>query len=347
MRDMVRRFFPAASMQTNIIPMRRAQSYQHQFTSSDLDQTKQYIGNALKPHALTLLDRTQTLRVKVGRTDFGCMSFMYIHHGADVHVYPGALETIFLFQVPLRAQHQQVRVGGTVIQVTPGIAYVVSPTLEFELRMSRHCDNAVLAVGRAELELHLERLLQRRLDKPLEFSPRVDLAHWAHQELVNLMAHLTRQLNQPSTNLRHELLQSQAESLVMSTMLLNLEHNYRAELLHESAAPKPHYIKKAQAYICENAHLPLTPTDIAQEANVSVRSIYAGFQTYLQTTPMGYVRDVRLDKIRSELQQSDPSSTTIQVVMARYGFTSAGNFSASYRRRFGELPSNTLQRRFR
>lgn len=332
-------------MYTDTTQLRRAKSYHDNFISSDLDETKQYIGQALKPHALTLLDHRQSLSVKVGRTDFGRMSFMYIHHGADVHVYPGKLETLFLFQVPIHANRQEVRVGNSVFSVSPGIAYVVSPTLELELKMSKYCDNVVLAIERSWLEEFLEQLLQRRLDKPLEFSPRIDLGQSCNQELVRLMSHMTRQLNLPSSSLRNAMIQTQAESLLMSTMLINLEHNYRAELMSEAAAPKPHHIKKAQAYILENARDALTPEDIAREACVSLRSIYAGFQTYLHCTPMTYVKNVKLDKINEELNHGNATTTSISEVVSKYGIASLGNFSASYRRRFGELPRDTLRRR--
>ncbi|MAL01588.1 MAG: hypothetical protein CL536_05505, partial [Alcaligenaceae bacterium] len=183
--------------------LRRAKSYRDTFISSDLDETRHYIGQALKPHSLTLLDRQQSLSVKVGRTDYGGISFMYIHHGADVHVYPGKLETLFLFQIPIHAFNQEVRVGNSVIKVNPGIGYAVSPTLELELKMSKYCDNVVLAIEREKLEAYLEQQLQRRLNKPLEFQPKIELHNPECQELVRLMSHMTRQLNLPQSSLRH------------------------------------------------------------------------------------------------------------------------------------------------
>lgn len=329
-------------MRINSTCLRRAKSYRDTFISNDLDETQHYIGQALKPHALTLLDRSQPLNVKVGRTNFGRMSFMYIHHGADVHVYPGKLETLFLFQVPIHATRHEVRVGSSLIKVSPGIAYMVSPTLELELKMSSRCDNAVLAVERERLEEYLEQQLQRRLNKPLEFRPKIELKNHECQELVALMSHMTRQLNMPSSSLRHNLIQSQAESLLMSTMLINLEHNYRTELLSEAVAPKPHYIKKAQAYILENVHKPLTPQDVAQEVCISLRSVYAGFQTFLHCTPMAYIKGAKLDRIHEELKRGEAHETSVAQVAAKYGINSPGNFAASYRRRFGELPRETL-----
>lgn len=324
----------------------RLTSYQHCFASSDLDETCQYIGEALKPHQLTLLDRSQSLHANVGRTNFGHISFMYIHHGADVYVYPGKLEKIFIFQVPINTGDHCVRVGENLIQVVPGTAYMVSPTLDLELRMSRSCDNFVLALDRQYLEQHLEQQLQRRLDLPLEFVPRVELYQPASRELVDFMFFLTHQFNSSSTKLRDNPMRTQVESLFSNIVLTNLMHNYREELVGESVAPRPRYIKRAEEYIRANAHLSLTPQDIAKETNVSLRSIYAGFRLYLHCTPMAYVKNVRLEKINRKLQCEDAGVTVAQLT-SQYGFGSSGNFAASYRHRFGELPSETIQKQRR
>jgi len=329
-------------MRTEAARLSRANSYHETFLTSDLDEARHYIGQALKPHALTLLDRRQSLSVKVGRTGLGQVSFMYIHHGADVLVKPGKLETLFLFQVPVHATRQEVRVGSSVINVSPGIAYVASPTLDFELKMSKQCDNVVLAVERGRLETYLEQQLQRRLDKPLEFKPRIELHNKECQELVALMSHFTKQLNSHTPGLKHHIIQTQAEALLISTMLINLEHNYRDELLCEATTPKPYYIKRAQAYILENAHTTLTPQEIATEVCISLRSLYAGFQAFLHCTPMAYIKGVKLDKIRHELQLGAADETSVADVASKYGICSLGNFAASYRRRFGELPRDTL-----
>lgn len=330
-------------MYKNVKRLRRAKSYQHSFISSDIDETKKYIGQALKPHVLTLLDPRQSLDVTVGRTEFGRMTFMYIYHGADVRVYPGKVETLFLFQVPIHAANQKVRVGDSVFSISPGIAHMASPTLELELKMSRYCESVVLAIERSWVEKFLERLLQRRLDKPLEFSPKVDLSLYGNLEPVQLMSYMTRQLNQPSSSLRNSMIQTHAESLLINTILVNLNHNYHAELLSESAAPRPHYIKKAQSYILSNAKAVLTVEEIAKEACVSERSIYAGFKIYLHCTPMAYARNIKLKKIREELKRSSGTSTSIAEIVSKYGISGLGNFSANYRKRFGELPRDTLR----
>lgn len=80
-------------------------------------------------------------------------------------------------------------------------------------------------------------------------------------------------------------------------------------------------------------------------AHVSVRALQLAFRRHLDTTPMAYLRRVRMDRVRADLTAADPASTSVTTVTARWGFYAAGRFSADYRSAFGEYPRDTLRRR--
>lgn len=325
-------------------PLVGLEDYRDVFVSRDLDETKQHIGGILQSHELEVLNSGQLLDVKVGRTDFGELSFMYIDHGADVHIYPGKLETIYLLQVPINADGQ-VRVGRSTISLSNKMAYIVSPTYDFEMLFSKNCSHMILAVNKVRLEKFLEQRLQRKLNVPLEFVPRIDFTNHHSHELISLIGHLTKQLNHPTSSFHHPLISAQIESLLFSTMLVSLEHNYRDELTSEAVSPKPYFIKKAQAYIEENAELLLTPEDISRESCVSLRSVYAGFRTYLHSTPMAYIKNVKLNRIREDLERCEPSAASVTDIALKYSISHFSNFAAGYKKKFGELPSETLRKR--
>lgn len=319
------------------------EDYRDTFTSHDLDEARHQISNIFKPHELNVLGRRQSLDAKVGWTDFGDTTFIYLHHGADVNIYPEKLDTFFLLQVPINGTGQ-VRVDNAVIDISRDVAYLMSPTFDVEMKFFKNCEHIILKVGRERLESFLEQQLQRNLNVPLEFSPRLALTENNNRELVNLITHIATQLNQNSSSFHHPMVRRQAESLLLSTMLVGLEHNYHAELTAEAQAPKPYYIKKAQAYIHANIDSPLTPEDVAREACISLRSIYAGFQSYLNTTPMAYIKHAKLTRVHEELKRLEPSQTSVSEIAMNYGFSHFGNFAASYRKTFGELPSETLRK---
>jgi len=102
-------------------------------------------------------------------------------------------------------------------------------------------------------------------------------------------------------------------------------------------------VRRAKAFIEDNADQALTVTQVAEAARMSVRALQLGFQRELGTTPMGHLRDVRLDAARAELRAAD-EDTRVADVARRWAFANLGRFAAQYRARFGENPGDTLRR---
>lgn len=313
------------------------------FTSNDLDESRFHLSNIFKPHELSVLGKKQQLDVKVSNTGLDKLSFINLQHGANVEIYPGKLEGFFLLQVPVNGTGE-VRIDSTKIECSPEVAYMMSPTFDVEMKFLKNCEHVILKIERNHLESFLERQLQRTLNAPLEFQPIVLIKEDRNQELLSMISYISNQLSSPQSTLRHSMVQDQVTSLLMSTLLVSLNHNYHTELTQEVSAPKPYYVKKAQEYIHAYATEPITPEDIAQAACISLRSVFAGFKTYLNTTPMAYLKDIRLQLVHDELKERNPSETSVTDIALKYGFSHFGNFAAGYRERFGELPSDTLKK---
>jgi AraC-like DNA-binding protein len=82
---------------------------------------------------------------------------------------------------------------------------------------------------------------------------------------------------------------------------------------------------------------------LAQIAGVRPRTLETHFKMFLGTTPLGWVRRMRLARARQELLHARPPTSVTDVALAN-GFSQLGRFAGQYRRLFGELPSATLQR---
>ena len=59
-------------------------------------------------------------------------------------------------------------------------------------------------------------------------------------------------------------------------------------------------------FIEENAHADITVADIAAAASVTVRAIQLAFRRHLDTTPLEYLRRVRLGHAHRDLLAADP-----------------------------------------
>jgi AraC-like DNA-binding protein len=103
-------------------------------------------------------------------------------------------------------------------------------------------------------------------------------------------------------------------------------------------------LRAAVEYVHEHAAEPLTVSDVARTAGLSVRALQEAFQRTLQCTPMNYLRGVRLRRTRDELLAADPTTTTVSEIAARWGFVHMGRFSSEYVRQYGEYPRQSLRK---
>ncbi len=103
-------------------------------------------------------------------------------------------------------------------------------------------------------------------------------------------------------------------------------------------------VRRAAAYIETYAHLPLQLHEIAAAAGTSDRALQDGFRRHLDSTPFAYLRRVRLERARQELQLADPTrGDTVSAVARRWGFANAGRFARTYRAAYGVNPAHTLR----
>jgi anti-anti-sigma factor len=104
-------------------------------------------------------------------------------------------------------------------------------------------------------------------------------------------------------------------------------------------------VGRAVAFIEERASDDIGVADIAAAAFVTVRAVQLAFRRYLGTTPLGYLRQVRLERAHRQLLSADPDRTTVTAVAADWRFANPSRFTAYYRAAYGVPPVQTLRRR--
>ena len=85
----------------------------------------------------------------------------------------------------------------------------------------------------------------------------------------------------------------------------------------------------------ENIEQPISPSLLAQEVGMSTRQLERLFRRYLDRSPKRYYMELRLQKARNLLMQTDMS--VINVALA-CGFTSPSHFSKCYRSQYDTTP---------
>jgi AraC-like DNA-binding protein len=314
------------------------------YRTDDLDAARQYIGEIFVPHRLDVLGHRQVLDVCIGRAGIDGVSFVYHRHGARVRVRPEPLNEFFLLQIPLCGE-VRLKIDQREIDCSTGAAVMISPTAGVDMQFGPDCDQLIVRVRKTDLEQQLERQLGRDLAAPLEFTPAVRWSTDSLREMTAVLSLMAASLCHAGGLCSSTLGRKHLVSLLLMSLLTCLDHNYRDELRHNACWAQPVFLGKAQNFMRQNIRVAITPADIASAVHVSPRSLYAGFQASLNTTPMRYLRDLRLDMVRDALAGADPHQASVTAVALGHGFQHLGHFCADYKRRFGELPSETLRKR--
>jgi|GEM_PF-4225152 len=82
---------------------------------------------------------------------------------------------------------------------------------------------------------------------------------------------------------------------------------------------------------------------LADRAGVSLRDLNRCFISVVGLAPAQFVLSRKLEAVHEGLLHPRNGETVAQVAL-EYGFTELGRFSGYYKKKFGELPSATLQR---
>ena len=103
----------------------------------------------------------------------------------------------------------------------------------------------------------------------------------------------------------------------------------------------PRAVAKAIRFMRDNLAVHLTVGEIAIAAATPERTLRRQFRRFTGQSPVAFHRNLRLDAARRALNDDHPD-TDITAAAGAHGFSHFGHFTAQYRRRFGELPSETL-----
>lgn len=112
---------------------------------------------------------------------------------------------------------------------------------------------------------------------------------------------------------------------------------------HDRNDHQPVLLRRAIEFMESNVTNDIALDDVAQAVHVTPRAVQYMFRRHLETTPLQYLRRLRLHYAHQELQAADRSGTTVTEIAARWGFGHMGRFAVMYREAYGCSPHTTLR----
>jgi AraC-like DNA-binding protein len=233
-------------------------------------------------------------------------------------------------------------VGGASFPIDRRLAAVHSPGREASLNISGYFEALSISVSRTSVVRELEKCLGRAIHAPIEFAPTLDMGTMGGNAFRQAIFNICKSLDRPGVAFQTSLAVRHLERSLATLLVVSHRHNY-TRLMHRASKAGPWQVQAAGEFIHANAARPLSLGDLASVAGVSSRTLQYSFHRHHGISPMDFLRDVRLTRVREDLMSAD-HETTVSQVATRWGFYHFGRFAAAYRKRNGESPSDTLRR---
>ncbi|OLU18415.1 AraC family transcriptional regulator [Pseudomonas sp. PA1(2017)] len=314
------------------------------FLLNDRDSICEKVSGVFKPHDLSLVGSTRGISASMHHVSLGRLSLSRLEYGSAVRIDPGSLENFFLIQIPLKGS-AEISCDGHSFTSSPDCASLISPDTPVSMHWAADAPQLALRFEREYVESHCAQHLGRRLETPLRFMPAFDLDKPGARYFLQLLSTLTDALTCADHPIHQPMVLKQFEATLINALLYGQPNTMQrmVDALSNERQVSPYFVKRSEEYILDHAHEPLTVEQLAAHVGVSVRTLFSGFREFRGTSPMTFLREVRMQRVHEALRHEKGESVTD--IALKWGFTHLGRFSQEYRKRYGELPSATLRYR--
>jgi AraC-like DNA-binding protein len=311
--------------------------------TDDRDEAERVVGDLYLPNRLDLSGGSAHLGMEVAGLRLGALTAGRLTYGRRVRLRTAEAEN-FHVNFPLRGRAVSRSGAGEAVMTCPGEGLVFPPGAPADMAWSSDCEQLCLMIPRACLEAELEQLLGRSLRGRLTFDFVADLHSPLGRRWRTVLNLLVDELDHPTDLARNAFVGRHVESLVLDGLLLGQPHSHSDAVNHDGPVKLGAVIEQAVELMEERPSEPWTTVRLATEVHLSVRALQEGFRRDLATTPMTYLRQVRLHRARAALRAADRHAATVGAIASGLGILHMGRFAAAYREAFGEAPSDTLNR---
>jgi AraC-like DNA-binding protein len=312
------------------------------FRTGDLEQGRAHMCRVLGEHGVAYLSRERCLDLRHREAKVGSIAVNSLQYGAAVMIDAPLLPDFYLLQFTLAGEcqvwqqtHHSVLPAGSVAIINPGQAF-----------------KKAWLPGTSQLLLRINaRLVEREFRAwtgggeagGIEFDmPSIDnMARVG--TLSGYVRMLCNDLGSEASSLSHSLVADRVASGLVSILLTSMPHN-KMRAIGDAAdrAIAPFFVRRVEKFIEEHARDDIALEDLTGLAGVSARALQTGFRRFRNTTPMAYLRAIRLELARADLAKAGWQGASVAAVANAHGFGHLGRFARAYQARFGELPSETL-----
>lgn len=307
----------------------------------DHDEAAEIVRRAYIPHRLNTLS-SQPLNFELHSIESSRMTIGHLKYGSPVELVAPPMSTAYHLNLPIQGSSLGRQASEEVVSRPKERGIIFDPDQPLGAVWDSDTQLYAIKVARGALDDHAGAILGHPIDTGIKFQLSFSVASPVGQGLVSAVRYLRKEVCREGGIGNSRILRGQLESYVMTQMLLAIPNNFTSALTKPASPPKRRrYLAAVIDHVAANPLSPLSLPDLSKIAGVSARALQEGFQEELGVSPMAYVRNVRLERAHAELQEAREGDSVTDIAL-RWGFTHLSRFSEYYKRRYGVLPSQTL-----
>lgn len=227
--------------------------------------------------------------------------------------------------------------------LVPGNALVLSQDGDFDFATDGHVNSLTVCFYEPQLQAYARKFNGPDRTQRERFEPNLSLESPAGGGFSRYLRFVWAELIRGSAFLQSRNATEEIEDSLWALFLYAAQREDPGNG-HRRDAGYAAYTKPAEEFILGHLQGTLRLVDVAAAVGISVPTLNRAFRKLHGIGPKAFIKQRRLDGVRSELLRADPGQTTVTETATKYAFGHLSQFAADYRKQFGELPSQTLRR---
>jgi len=268
------------------------------------------------------------------------ISLNSINYGSEVKIQAPPTEGVYLVILTLDGQGVFEQNESTSI-TKPGDICILDPHSPLKISLSENFKQLTLQLDEEQLNRHASRIVGYQLKDPLMFQSikENDVANTSG--FKSLIKTICANINTPTSSMLDKQVAKNLESTLISLLLAEFPNNYSDYAGEGPLQLAPFYVRRAQNYIHDHYSEQVSLDQLAIVSGVGVRTLQKGFKNVLGTSPMNYIRAIRLEMARKRLLVASERKESVTDIAYSCGFGHLNKFTKYYKEYFGETPIQT------
>lgn len=325
--------------------IRDGKSAFYRFSSTDIDAVRDRMCRLFRPHVIRPRDRAREPRLfELDELAVGAdLALTRVRYNREVTIEAPPLDEFFVLQFTLSGACETIQ-GNRCTHASPGKLCVLNATRPIRQDMDAAYSQLAVKISTALLGRHLAAQIGHELPHELEFVEDAQPLTGPLAGMARMLSTIWTDLSMGTAAYHQHAVQHALQQTVAAFLLSAFPHNYSQQLSRGGEMPAPHFVRRAERFIRQHASSPIGLADILLAAGVSQRTLQTGFRQFRSTTPMAYLKTVRLDLARKALLDSATTRKTVTEIAFDCGFGHLSKFAQDYKACYGETPSATARR---